>query len=166
MIVSLRKITYEELKKQLKKDDKIVIWSCNNCIKFCNGMGGREAMKRLKEKLEKDGYNVIHTELIGLSCVLDLVHLRAIEEPTKSIFEDATVIIPLTCEDGYANVKHVFPDKKVIDVPLTVGLGVFFTEFGALRLTVPFEKTGLKAPPEGLSLEEVAEKLGAHAGPF
>ena len=166
MIVSLRKISYTELKSQLKKDDKIVIWSCNNCVKFCKGLGGREAMKNLKEKLEKDGFNVIHTELIGLSCVLDLVHLRAIEEPTKSIFEDATVIIPLTCEDGYANLKHIFPGKRIVDVPLTVGLGVFSTEFGELRLTIPFEETGLKFTPEGIPLEEVAKKLGVYAGPF
>ncbi|RKZ21703.1 hypothetical protein DRQ16_03260 [bacterium] len=166
MIVTLRKLSYEDLKKKLKKEDKIVIWSCNNCVKFCNGLGGREAMARLKEKLEKDGFNVIHTELIGLSCVLDLVHLRALEEPTKTIFEEATVIIPLACEDGYENLKHVFKDKRIIDVPLTVGLGVFSTEFGALRLTVPFEDTGIEAKVEGIPLEEVAKKLGVYAGPF
>jgi len=166
MIVTLRKLSYDDLKAQLKKDDKIVIWSCNNCVKFCNGFGGRQAMASLKEKLEKDGYNVIHTELIGLSCVLDLVHLRAIEEPTKTIFEEATVVIPLACEDGYENLKYVFKKKRIIDVPLTVGLGVFSTEFGALRLTVPFENTGLEKKIEGIPLEEVAKKLNAHAGPF
>ena len=84
----------------------------------------------------------------------------------KTIFEEATVIIPLACEDGYENLKYVFKDKRVIDVPLTVGLGVFSTEFGALRLTVPFEDTGIEAKVEGIPLEEVAKKLGGYAGPF
>ena len=101
-----------------------------------------------------------------MSCVLDLVHLRQIEEATKQTFEDATVIIPLTCEDGYDNLKHVFGDTKIIDVPKTIGLGVLSTEWHALRLTIPFEDTGLKPVPEGMPLEEAAKELGIYAGPF
>ncbi len=166
MIVSLRKFSYEDLKKQLKKDDKIVVWSCNNCVKFCDGFGGREAMNNLADKLTSDGFNVIRRELIGMSCVLDLVCLRTMDTATREIFDSATVIIPLVCEDGLDNLKYVFKGKKIIDVPLTVGLGVFSTEFGSLRLTVPFEKTGLPFSPEGIPLSEVAKKLGVYAGPF
>ncbi len=166
MIISLRKITYEELKNQLSKEDKIVVWACNNCVKFCDKFGGREAMNNLAEKLKTDGYNVVRRELIGMSCVLDLVHLRAIEEATKKTFEDATVIIPLTCEDGYDNLKYIFKDKKIIDVPKTIGLGILSTEWHTLRLSIPFEETGLKPPAEGMTLESAAKQLGIYAGPF
>jgi hypothetical protein len=166
MIITLRKISYEDLKHQLGKEDRIVVFACNNCVKFCDKFGGREAMNNLAQKLEADGHNVIRRELIGMSCVLDLVHLRAMYDATKKTFEEATVIIPLTCEDGYENIKHIFQDKKIIDVPKTIGLGVLSTQWHTLRLTVPFEETGLKPPPEGMPLEEAAKQLGIYAGPF
>jgi hypothetical protein len=166
MIISLRKLSYEDLKSQLSKEDKIVVWACNNCVKFCDKFGGREAMNQLAEKLQTDGFNVIRRELIGMSCVLDLVYLRAVEPATKETFEEATVLIPLTCEDGYDNLKHIFHDKKIIDVPKTIGLGVLSTQWHALRLTAPFEETGLKAPPEGMTLKDAAKELGIYSGPF
>ncbi|MCD6384244.1 hypothetical protein J7M23_00555 [Candidatus Sumerlaeota bacterium] len=166
MIISLRKLTYEDLKKQLSKEDKIVVWACNNCVRFCDGFGGRDAMNNLADQLEQDGFNVIRRELIGMSCVLDLVHLRAIEDATREFFEQATVIIPLTCEDGLDNLKMVFKGKKIIDVPKTVGLGILSTDWHTLRLTIPFEDTGLKPTPEGMPLEEAAKQLGIYAGPF
>jgi hypothetical protein len=166
MIISLRTMSYEELKERITPEDKVVVWSCNNCVKFCDKMGGRQAMNDLADKLERDGINVVRRELIGMACVLDLVHLRSIEEATREAFEEATVVIPLTCEDGVDNLRHVFPDKKILEVPKTVGLGVLSTEWHALRLTVPFEETGLEPVPEGMPLAQVAERLGLHAGPF
>jgi len=119
MIVSLRSMTYDELKDQLSKDDKIVVWACNVCVKFCD-VGGRDHMNALADKLEADGYNVIRRELIGMSCLQDLVRKRGTDEATAKMFEEATVIIPLTCEDGNENVKHVFKGKKVIDATKTI----------------------------------------------
>ena len=58
MIISLRDISYEELKDKLTKDDKIVLWSCNTCIKFC-GIGGYDNMVLLENMLTADGYDVI-----------------------------------------------------------------------------------------------------------
>jgi hypothetical protein len=164
MIISVRRKTYDDLKKELSPDDKVIVWACNICIKFCN-IGGRENMNNLADKLEKDGYNVIRRELIGMSCLQDLVRKRKTDEATAKMFEEATVIIPLTCEDGYENVKHVFKDKKVINATKTVGLGTWSMEKG-IRLTYPFEDTGIEASVDGVSLEEVAEKLGCYSGPY
>ncbi len=164
MIVSLRSMTYDELKDQLSKDDKIVVWACNICVKFCD-VGGRNHMNALADKLEADGYNVIRRELIGMSCLQDLVRKRGTDEATTKIFEEATVIIPLTCEDGNENVKHVFKGKKVIDATKTIGLGVFSLEKG-MTINYPFENTGLEASVDGIPLEEAAKKLGCHAGPY
>ena len=165
MIISLRRLTYDDLKNELQKDDKIVVWACNNCIKFCDGLGGREAMNNLADKLEADGYTIIRRELIGTSCLLDLVQKRKTDEATADTFKESTVIIPLTCEDGYENVKHTFDDKRVINATKTIGLGVFSIKTG-MRINYPFEETGLKPSVEGMSLKEAAEKLNLYAGPF
>ncbi len=164
MIISLRRLTYDDLKNELQNEDKIVVWACNNCIKFCE-IGGREAMNNLADKLENDGYKVIRRELIGCSCLLDLVEKRKTDEATADTFKESTVIIPLTCEDGYENVKHTFDDKKVINATKTIGLGVFSMKTG-MKINYPFEETGLKPSVEGMSLKEAAEKLNLYAGPF
>ena len=160
MIISLRSISYEDLKKKLSKDDKIVIWSCDMCIKFC-GFAGTERMRQLEDLLKGDGYNVIHKELVGVSCVLDLVRNRKTNEEKKEIFKEATTIIPLTCEDGYDCVKHVFNDKKVISITKTLGVGNFSVDRGPL-LTDPFESTGLEPSSQGYLLKDVASKLGLY----
>lgn len=164
MIVSLRKFTYDELVSKLSKDDRIILFSCGTCIKFCD-IGGRDRMKQLAEKLRADGYNVIREELSGVACMLDLVELRGTDEATAETFKEATVIIPLTCEDGWDVINYAFPHANVISVTKTVGLGVFSTDNG-MTLTVPFENTGFKMNIDGHPLTEVAEKLGCHAGPY
>ncbi|MFP4170896.1 MAG: hypothetical protein ACLFUV_07735 [Methanomassiliicoccales archaeon] len=164
MIISLRNMSYDELKEHLDPDDKVAVWACNFCVKFC-GVGGRENMNALADKLEDDGYRVVRRELIGMSCLQDLVRKRRTDEATAPMFEEATAIIPLTCEDGYANVKTVFNDKKVINATKTIGLGVFSVEKG-MCVNYPFESTGLEASVEGIPLQEAAERLGLHHGPY
>jgi len=100
MILSVRKKTYAELRDSLDKKHKIVVLSCNNCAKKCNGLGGRVGLAALSDKLEGDGFNVIRRELVGFGCALDLVAKRGKEDSTKDWFAEADVIIPLACEDG------------------------------------------------------------------
>ncbi|RLF49554.1 MAG: hypothetical protein DRN20_01795 [Thermoplasmata archaeon] len=159
MIISLLSKSYEDLKKEITKNDRIVVWTCNNCIRFC-GIGGRDKAKELADLLKKDGYNVIHIETIGTSCVIDLVEERKRHRATAGIFANATAIIPLACEDGYEAVKYVFNDKKVVKVTKTLGLGVLTTD-GAV-LTAPFEDTGLKETDKGYRLRDAASKLGLY----
>ncbi|NLX47903.1 MAG: hypothetical protein GXY70_07035 [Euryarchaeota archaeon] len=164
MIISLRRFSYDDLVGQLSKDDKIIIFTCNVCIKFCD-IGGRTRAHQLAEKLRSDGYNVIREENIGAACILDLVEKRKTDAATAKAFEEATVILPLTCEDGFDNISYAFPNAKVISVTKTVGIGVFSTDKG-MTLTVPFETTGLGINIDGYPLSEVAEKLGCYAGPY
>jgi len=160
MIISLRSLSYSDLLKLLNKSDKIVIWSCNGCVKGLK-LGGRAKLSKLADMLKADGFNVIHTELIGMSCVYNLVEKRKIHSATRDIFKEATTIIVLACEDGYDNVKQVFDDKKVIKVTKTVGLGGVSVERGPI-LTHPFEETGLKPNINGYTMSEVAEKLNLY----
>ena len=45
MILSVRQMAYEELKGKLDPQERIVVLSCNNCAKKCNGLGGRVGLR-------------------------------------------------------------------------------------------------------------------------
>jgi ferredoxin len=158
MIISLRTITYDELKKKLTPEDKIVLWSCNTCIRF-SGLGGISRLRVLENMLENDGYHVIRKELLGVACVEELVEDRKIDEDKKEIFKEATAIIVLGCEEAWERAAIAFPDKNVIQVTRSFGFGNISEERG-VRLTNPFEDTAFEPVPGGIPLEEVAKKSG------
>lgn len=165
MIVSLRKITYEELTKQLNKEkDVIALWTCNLCIKLCE-TGGAEVAENLATKLKDEGYNVIHTEVLGYSCHLGLVRDRTRDPMTKPIFEEANTIIVLTCTDGFEKVERLFRKKKVIQVTETIGIGAYSSKTG-MRLVNPYPETKLPASVKGTALKEAAKKLDMYVDPM
>jgi len=160
MIISLRSMSYQDLKKQLSKDDKIVLWSCDTCVKHV-GFGGYDKMTILENMLKNDGYNVIKKELIAVSCVPDMIEERKKNIAKKDAFEEATVIIPLTCEAGWDELKEIFPDKKIIKVLNTVGVGICSGKRGTI-LTNPFEDLDLEPNPKGISMKQTAKKLNLY----
>ena len=164
MIVVLRDLDYEELKQQLDDRDKIIVWSCNDCTKYCN-LGGRKHLNALADALEEDGFNVIRRELIGVGCQPPLIRERTKHPATKKSFDEATAIIVLSCTDGFLKAQRVFRKKKVIQVGVSVGLGTYSQKDG-MKLVIPLKETGLKPSIEGLSLEEAAKKLKMKAGPL
>ncbi len=164
MIVVLRDLDYEDLKKQLSRDDKIIVWSCNDCTKYCN-LGGRKHLNALSNALEKDGSKVLKRELVGVSCQMKINRERTKHPATKELFKEATAIIVLACTDGFLKVQRVFRKKKVIQVGLSVGLGTYSKQEG-MKLVIPLEETGLNPSIEGLSLEEAAKKLKLKSGPI
>ena len=155
MIISVRSLSYDELKRNLSQDDKIVIWSCDTCVKHC-GIAGMEKMEVLEDLLKEDGYNVIKKELISESCQINLAKKHKVAQ--EDIFTDATAIIVLTCEIGYQCVKTVFPHKKVIGTAKTFGAGNFSNRKGPI-LTSPFESTGLAQNTEGYTLNNLVENF-------
>jgi hypothetical protein len=155
---------YDQLKQQLAEDDRIVLWSCNDCTKYSD-LGGRKNLDALAKALEKDGYNVIHQEIIGVGCQPPLIRLRSRHPATKEIFDEATVIIILACTDGFLKTQKVFKKKKVIQVGESAGLGVYSKAEG-MKLVIPLEETGLPPSIEGYTLEEAAKKLGKKSGPL
>jgi hypothetical protein len=166
MIASVRRYEYPELKKQLQPGDQIVVFSCNHCAKKCKGLGGRVGLQKLSEKLEADGFHIVHKELCGLACSVDMVAKRKTDEATRAFFEKADTIIPLSCEDGEATVKHVVPDKKVLKLAKNLGLGWGSPQVG-IRIVQPLVGVNLQIPfPEGISLDEAAKRLGLYAGSF
>jgi NADP-reducing hydrogenase subunit HndD len=164
MIISLRSLSYEDLKKQLTLDDKIVIISCNTCVKAC-GIGGTPKLKKLYGMLESDGYCVLGTDLVSIGCTVNLIEKHRNDIKKKAMYDSATVILPLICQDGLEAVKYVFMDKKVISMTKTIGIGNFTGDRGAV-LTHPFASTGLAPNTNGYALPEVAEKLNLFSGFF
>jgi hypothetical protein len=164
LIVVLRELDYEQLKSKLDPNDRIVVWSCNDCTKYCD-IGGRKNLNALADALEKDGYNILRRELVGVSCQMNLIRERTKHPSVKEIFKDATAIIVLACTDGYLKVQRVFRKKKVIQVGVSVGLGAYSKKEG-MRLVIPMEETGLEPSVEGLTLEKAAKKLKMKSGPI
>ena len=166
MIVTLRSLSYDQLKKQLQSSDKIVLWSCNDCVRYNNKIGGREALDSLERKLQADGYQVLRKELIGVSCQPPLIRLRSKDAATKDVFKAADAIIVIACEDGNEKVKRVFRKKKVIGTTKSIGLGAYSTESG-MNLVCPCEEYDeLEPSVEGIPIEEVAKRLKLFAEPF
>ncbi len=158
MIISVRSKSYDELKRNLNPDDKIVIWSCDTCVKHC-GIAGMDKMTNLEDLLKEDGYTVLKKELISESCQVNLAkkHKAADEE----LYIKATAIILLTCEIGYHCVKTVFPYKKVIATAKTFGSGNFSNKKGPI-LTTPLPTTGLALKPEGYTLNKLVEEFNLY----
>ena len=166
MIVSLRRLSYENLKEQLAPKDKIIVFGCNNCAKKCKAFGGRQGMSNLCAKLEADGIAVLHRELCGIVCSVDMVRKRKTDDATRAAFAQANVIIPLACENGERALRHVFPDKKILETARPIGLGWGSPKVG-VRIAVPFAGVPLQVDsPEGITLDEAAKKLGMFAGSF
>ncbi|MFX1511554.1 MAG: hypothetical protein ACFFCQ_03105 [Promethearchaeota archaeon] len=165
MIVVLRSMTYDELTAQLNRNDKIVIWSCNDCVKFSGGLGGREPLNDLANRLERDGFNIIHRELSGVACNLQLLRNRTKDLATADHFKEMTTLIVIACDDAAAKLQHIFRKKKIISVGKSVGIGIYSQKEG-MRVCCPIEDTGLKPSLDGIPLEKAAKKLGLHAGPF
>ena len=153
MIISLREMTYEKLKNRLSKDDNVVIWSCDECIKYCE-LGGIKKAEELRERLTQDGFHV-QKELISRSCFLNLVRHR------QKTLADASTIIVLACDLGYECVKSVFPNKTIVKPMKTVGVGNLTAMRGPV-LTTPMPWTQLESSVKGYSMKTVAEELGLY----
>ncbi len=104
---------YKDIKKELKKSDKIGIISCNACARICK-TGGPEAMKQLAAKLKKEGYNVVDTDLIGTPCDKNQLQKNQLH---------GNMQIVLACDAGVYNLKKIFPRHKIISGTKTLGIG-------------------------------------------
>ncbi|OQX71714.1 hypothetical protein B6D52_00340 [Candidatus Parcubacteria bacterium 4484_255] len=129
MIITESKL-YGIIRSQLKKSDKIGIVSCNSCARIC-GTGGQEGMDRLAEKLKKDGFNVVDTDLIGRPCAYGELELKK-----EELYGDTTIV--LACDAGVYLLKKLFPGRKIISGLDSIGVGTWDKE-GNLTLVRKFE---------------------------
>jgi ferredoxin len=160
MIVSLRSVSYDELKAQLSKEDKIAIISCNSCVVTC-GIGGKDKLEILSGMLKADGYTILGTDLISIGCTVNLVEKHRKDLTKKEMYDNATVIIPLICENGLKAVESVFSDKKIVTIARTLGTGNATADRGVI-LTNPVKWTKLEVNSDGYEISDIASDLGLY----
>lgn len=164
--ITVRQFEFEELKRKLNPSDRIVILSCNACAKQSDGLGGRVGLQTLAGKLQADGFNVHHQELIPIACSPKQLNDRLQDEDVRRLFQDADVIIPLACDAGNDRVKGTLPNIRILRVTKTLGKGSCLPESGA-RLTEVAPGVGIEIKdPDGLPVAEAAKRLGLHSGSF
>ena len=164
--ITVRQFGYEELKKKLKRDDRILLLSCDSCAKQSNGLGGEQGLRSLADRLTADGFDVHHRELLSVACSPEQLKDRLQDEKIRRVFEDADVIIPLACQAGEERVGEVLPSMQLIRVTKTLGGGSYSPQTGA-RLTKARPDVRLDIDDaEGMPLAEAAKRLGMHSGSF
>ena len=112
MIVTSSK-PYGVVKGMLKKWKKIGIVSCNSCARACE-TGGQKSLDNMAERLKKDGFNVVDTDLVPMACNIDLV---------KKPNYQGDFLVALTCDSGVLTLQALFPTKMVVPACNTLGLG-------------------------------------------
>ncbi len=71
-------------------------------------------MEELAERLKRDGFNIVQTDLIPMACNINLV---------KKPEYDADDLVILGCDAGVFTYQMVFPSKKIIAALNTIGFG-------------------------------------------
>jgi hypothetical protein len=112
MIVTSMK-PYGVIRGSLRRWKKVGLISCNSCARLCE-TGGQKKLDELSERLKKDGFNVVGTDLVSMVCNIDAL-------PRRSYDGDYLVI--LACDSGVYTVQSLFPNKIVVPACDTKGLG-------------------------------------------
>ncbi len=145
---------YSELLDSLR-GKKVVIWTCNTCVKICFDIGGTGSAERLAAALRKDGIDVLGVFHTSASCIEEKVRGKYDEE----VFGSADVVLSLTCSIGALCAKRVF-DEDVLNPVATVGVG-FVSEDGTIFVCVENGK-GITVR----KLTEAAEEKGLLCSPY
>lgn len=71
-------------------------------------------MEELAERLKKDEFNIVQTELVPMACNVDLI-----KKPELTADE----LLLLACDAAVFTFQMIFPSKKVIPALNTIGVG-------------------------------------------
>lgn len=154
MIIAGRNRDYKELSNSLRAK-KVLMFTCNTCVRLCGGLGGKEAANRLSEKLSVDGIEIVDTYDVSAACIGSKVRGKL----TPSKLEEFDVILSLTCPLGAACIAMV-SGKDVCNPIENIGIG-YLDEDG-----VPIVISGSCDFPEESPAVEVAEEIGLKMSPF
>ena len=104
---------YGMIRGSLRKWKKTGLIACNSCARVCE-TGGKKRLDELTERLTKDGFNVVGSDLVPLVCNIDAVKRRSY---------DGDYLLILACDSGVFTVQSLFPNKIVVSALNTEGLG-------------------------------------------
>ena len=112
MIITSSK-PYGVIRGSLRKWKKIGLIACNSCARICE-TGGQKKLDELTERLKKDGFNVVGSDVVPLVCNIDAVKRRSF---------DGDYLLVLACDSGVFTVQSLFPNKIIVPACNTEGLG-------------------------------------------
>ncbi len=154
MIIAGRNRDYKEVAESLKAK-KVLMITCNTCVRLCGDIGGKKAADDLSEKLISDGIDVIEVIDVSAACIAK----KICNKLTQSKVKASDVIFALTCPLGAASIAAV----SGIDVfnPLEmIGMG-YLDEDG-----VPIVVSSSCDFSEEMPADEVAEYEDLKFSPF
>jgi len=124
-------ISYEDIEKELDKDNDIIsLVGCETCVRVA-GSGGQVRMKKLAIKLREDGFNVKDGFLVPTAC--------SPKSGFAKITSDINTILSVSCSAGTSNIKRFFPGYKVVETTVDVGLMIEDANKETLEITMPYE---------------------------
>ncbi|MGD9155252.1 MAG: hypothetical protein PVG90_07115 [Bacillota bacterium] len=130
-MIFTKALPYNEIRRNLDKNDVITIIGCQSCVR-ASGCGGAEKMKELALKLRKDGYNVIDGFMVPSSCTPKVLFAK--------LGKNVNTIISLACSAGMSNIQRYFANYKIIATTMDVGLMVSDSDQKVLKVTMPYQK--------------------------
>lgn len=154
MIISGRDREYGDLLESLRKK-RVLIWTCNTCVRICGGIGGTEAAERLASKLSEDGMEVKGVLSVSASCIGSKVRAKY----NKELLSGTDVILSLTCPLGAMCMGSVF-SKDVFNPMETLGTGYMDEDGNPVVVVDSCEYR------EITDAEEIAEEKGLKLSPF
>lgn len=124
-------LTYDELKKQLDKDDVIAILGCQICARV-SGTGGKKQMADLVRHLRGDGFNVKEGFAVNAVCTPKVLQAK--------LDGKVNTVITMACSSGCSNVSQFYKNMKVVSSCADVGLMSANTKNKTVKVAMPYER--------------------------
>ncbi len=129
-MIFTKSLNYEDIKKQLSKDDVISVIGCSSCARVA-GTGTSEQIAKLAKALKSDGYNIVDGYWINTVCTPKVYQAK--------LNKEVNTVITMSCSAGFANVKHIYPDLKVVTSCDDVGLMEANTKQGTIKIAMAYD---------------------------
>lgn len=153
MIVMARDRDYGDLLGDLG-GRRVLVWTCNTCARFCDGLGGREAADALASRLAEDGVDVAGVVSSGACCFMR--NARRMAEGQSGY----DTVLALCCDNGAADAREA-TGADVLNPVVTLGPG-YLDDGGRPRVARVLD--GRRVSDEGI--DEAAGRAGCLTGPF
>lgn len=153
MIVMARDRSYEDLLKAVSSH-RVLVWTCNTCVRFCDGLGGRDAAESLARRLSEDGVDVVGVESSATCCFMR----NAVKMAGSA--EGCDLVLAVCCDIGARNASEA-TGVPVLNPVITFGPGYLDADGRPRVASVLCGSTVIDEP-----LSEAAARSGCLEGPF
>ena len=153
MIVMARDREYDDLLTDVR-GRRVLLWTCNTCVRFCGGLGGKDAASALAERLVGDGVDVRGVESSSACCFMRNARRMAGSSGVCDL------VLALCCDMGARNASES-TGKEVLNPSVTRGPGNL-DDAGEPRVA----SVVCGRPMVDESLSDVIARSGCHGGPF